>query len=423
MSFPSDLSDVAAFKVHPALGVARLANSDDYYEFFEYEKKRKAGHTVRYMSPQKNPLDPEEKTYQAVKRQAVQFRIFAYGESGQELGELSGDTMSRLGIKPTWNAEIANRKLNTWNKDAHVVTASGAATGDEKVRLDGRRPWPESSANCHAKVWLGELTGSGLFIPPKGGVYRKDEGTKIPRHGHHRKDNGFQDTTSDGAIGVHLSGAESVPLIPAAVLVAPQQHSPDVNPGDGLEVGNNKDFETETKKLLGIKASRLPGTGYKMDADMMRTINADYNPGMEICLDGEGNPSLPDPGKAFYPRDKNHIAKAEIRPSYENGRAKHGALTAGLCSVWQTDLSACLRYWTAEFPYDVNFDDEPDERPLTRAKYFGVSRISDPEWLNAYIDNMDIARKVGSDVNKLKGTERDADVGGNPKPRSVDPPQ
>ena len=36
MAYPNDLDDVEAIKIHPAIGVARLANNDDYYEFFDY---------------------------------------------------------------------------------------------------------------------------------------------------------------------------------------------------------------------------------------------------------------------------------------------------------------------------------------------------------------------------------------------------
>jgi hypothetical protein len=33
MAFPNDLSDVLAFKIHPAIGIARLSMNDDYDVF------------------------------------------------------------------------------------------------------------------------------------------------------------------------------------------------------------------------------------------------------------------------------------------------------------------------------------------------------------------------------------------------------
>jgi len=33
MAFPSDLSDVVVFKIHPAIGIARLSMNEDYFVF------------------------------------------------------------------------------------------------------------------------------------------------------------------------------------------------------------------------------------------------------------------------------------------------------------------------------------------------------------------------------------------------------
>ena len=49
----------------------------------------------------------------------------------------------------------------------------------------------------------------------------------------------------------------------------------------------------------------LVGVGYGMDIAMMKTMNAEYNPGMEICLDG--GVALPNPAGAFFPRGQQHI--------------------------------------------------------------------------------------------------------------------
>jgi L-Lysine epsilon oxidase N-terminal len=108
MAFPDDLADVAAFKIHPAIGCARLANNDDFYEFFDYEEKRKAGQAqdLRYMTVRNGK--------HWIMRQAVRFRIFAYRSDGGEIGELTEEIMHRLGIRATWTASVANRKLNVW---------------------------------------------------------------------------------------------------------------------------------------------------------------------------------------------------------------------------------------------------------------------------------------------------------------------
>jgi hypothetical protein len=404
MAFPNDLADVAAFKIHPAIGCARLANNDRYYEFFDYEEKRKAGQaqSLKYMSMR------DGKHW--IMRQAVRFRIFAYRSDGSEIGELTEEIMSRLGLSATWTASVANRKLNGWSGGATpVVAAQASATGGETKRLEGDNPWRPG------KVWLGEIAGNGLFIPPKGGVYRKTQDTAIPPYGSHRSDNGVMDTTSDGSISVKLAGADNLPILPACVIVAPQDHSPDVNP-EQIDNFRNRDFVKETRRLLAIpEDAALVGVGYGMDIAMMKTMNAEYSPGMEICLDG--GVALPDPANAFLPRGQQHVDKNEIRPSYEAGRAQNGQLTAGLCSTWQTDLNACLNYWTSTYPNEVSFSTAPETRVLARKAFASAGpQNTNPEWLNAHIDMMEIGRDVEHDPTFLHGAERDGndDAGDTP---------
>jgi hypothetical protein len=394
MAFPNDLADVAVFKIHPAIGCARLANNDDYYEFFDYEAKRKAGQaqTLKYMSVR------DGKHW--IMRQAVRFRIFAYSANGSEIGELTEAIMGQLRITATWTASVANRKLNVWSQgQTAVVEAQASAAAGETKRLEGDNPWRQG------KVWLGEIAGNGLFIPPKGGVYRKTQNTVIPGYELHESDNGVLDTTSDGSISVSLAGAGNVPIVPACVVVSPQDHSPDVNP-EQIADDTNLDFVNETRQLLNIpQDATLVGVGYAMDIVMMKTMNGQYNPGMEISLKN-GGVALPNPASAFYPRGQQYIDQNEIRPNY--GVAKHGQLTAGLCSAWQTDLSACLDYWTSSYPDHVQYDADPTRRTLARQLFTSDGpRNSDPEWLNAYIDMMDIGRDVDNNPDALRGAERD----------------
>lgn len=410
MAFPADLSGVAAFKVHPAIGVARLANNDDHYEFFDYHTKRLAGAaaTLEYMS--------EHDGKRRMKRQAVQFKIFAYDASGSELGELTPEVMARLGLEASWTASVVNRKLNTWSGGATpIVQATATARGADEVVLEGNNPWRPT------KIWLGTLTGGGKFLPPKGGVYRQSANKQIPPYGAHRRDNGVLDTTSDGSISVDLGDVGGRPIVPACIIVAPQDHSPDVKAAQ--LGGNNTDFVSATRQLLGIDANaQLVGEGYAMDIAMMDTMNADYNPGMELCLSGFQNPALPVPKDAFYPRGQGPIHKNEIRPSYGPGHANHGALTGGLCSVWQTDLNACLNWWTAEYPEMLEFDANPNQRYLSRAQFAAEGpRMEDPEMLNAYIDMMGVGRDEQGDPFALPERERTAADNAGAQPQAPFP--
>ncbi len=82
MAFPDDLADVVAFKIHPAIGIARVSKNEDYFVFG---------------TPPAN-----YKSNGLMKRQAVQFRIFAYGASNVGLGELTSDLMTQLGVGAIW---------------------------------------------------------------------------------------------------------------------------------------------------------------------------------------------------------------------------------------------------------------------------------------------------------------------------------
>ena len=91
MSFAGKLEDIKVVKVHPAIGVARLTTNKAFFVYGE-----------------------ERETYKKdglMMRQAVQFRLFAYDASNEELGELDADAMRRLRLSVKWSAQVANRKL------------------------------------------------------------------------------------------------------------------------------------------------------------------------------------------------------------------------------------------------------------------------------------------------------------------------
>src|SRR5262245_53220305 len=157
MGFPNDVSDVVVFKIHPAIGVARVANNDDYYVF---------------------GTDPSSyKSNKLMKRQAVQLRIFAYGDSNVGLGELTPQVMAALGSTSVWcakvgNRTIARRKGTPLTGTAYVVSAAASSNDGNAGKLVGSLPQFAEGAS----IPLGQITGTGLFIPSKGGVYRKTPG-------------------------------------------------------------------------------------------------------------------------------------------------------------------------------------------------------------------------------------------------------
>lgn len=402
MAFPDDLQDVAVFKIHPAIGVARLANNDDEYEFFESERNR-ANH--RYMSLQHGR--------RTMMRQAVQFRVFAYDENRALLGELTEEVRLRLGITATWRADVANRKLHNYTSRRNdseplpPISARGEATGAERTELVGRDPFDASKS-----IVLGALSGDGRFSPPRGGVVRRREDDTIaPFPADESRGLDVTDSTSDGQITVELSNTNGITVVPAWVVVAPQQHSPDVTAAQ-LD-GHNKDWRTVTKQALGITGEPPATTGHELDRVSVGTINGDYNPGMEVSLGGSRvEPALQPQSNAFYPRDAGPIGPNEIRVQRvgEGGApgVEPGQLTSGLCSTWQGDLKACLNWWTAEFPNTVVRTDGA-EVFLARERYAVNEQLSDPEAINKHADHFGVARDLDDDVDELRETERTAD--------------
>lgn len=410
MAFPQDLNNVAVFKLHPAIGIARIANNDDYYEFFAQQALPKD--QQKYMS--------KVGGVSTMKRQAVQFKIFAYDSNLQELGELTETIQNTLGLQATWSATIGNRKLHNYAKkkgqNILSINATGTASGDDVKDLIGKNPWDQNQ-----NVTLGSITGKGLFIPGHGGVIRKTPGSKIDPYPANQSGNlETSDTTSDGVIDVKIQGTP-LPVIPACIVCAPQEHSPDVNasnpaltaigpdfrtPNQGP--GNNLDWTTEMQNVLGIAGNPPVAKGTKMDAAIIATTNGEYNPGMETSFqDSRIEFPVSEIPKLFYPRGQGHIGQNEIRPKYKSAAAATGAepgqLTSGLCSTWQGDLAACLEYWTAEFPQQVLVN---GQAKFLFRKDFNVNvKMGAPEDINDHADHMGVARDESTDPNKIKYVE------------------
>ena len=119
MAFPQDLSDVIVIKIHPAIGIARVSKSPDYF--------------IHGTHP------PLYKSNGLMKRQAVQFRLFAYGENNVGLGELTQEVMTTLGISAVWSAKVANRKIAyienvPLSSMTHVIAAEAASNDANQAR-------------------------------------------------------------------------------------------------------------------------------------------------------------------------------------------------------------------------------------------------------------------------------------------------
>lgn len=341
MAFPDDFSDVVVMKIHPAIGIARVAKGNEYFVF---------------------GTDPG--TYKSnglMKRQAVQYRVFAYGENHVGLGELTPSIMTLLGLTPVWSARVSNRKIayveqEPLSSDRHVISGAASSNDQNDGHLFGSLPdFAEGS-----RIPLGQITPDGVFIPPEAGVWRKRSGQRIPSFPSHT--NEIADSSSDGAITCRLDGAPgNLPILPACIVVAPGDFSPDY----GSEEARGSSLLKFIRNTIG--PSNLPGPGNihnqtarKLDEDALRSATSWFAPGFEVSFGNRGE--VPDLGRLLYKSSENPlIDPREMRVRYRDSPsalgAVHGQLTSGCCSPWQTDFTACVGAWTEYLP-TVAFLDE-----------------------------------------------------------------
>jgi len=87
-------SKVVRAAIHPAIGIARVGNSEN--EFY-------IGPEV--LEPQPQPPGFYKDSKGALKREAAQFRIYGYNANGEVVSELTSDNADI-----TWTVHVANKK-------------------------------------------------------------------------------------------------------------------------------------------------------------------------------------------------------------------------------------------------------------------------------------------------------------------------
>lgn len=379
MGFPRDLSDVRFLKIHPAIGVARVANSETYYVFGANPESYKADGLM--------------------KRQAVQFRIFAYGQNHVGLGELTGEVRDALGLTVVWSARVANRKiaklLGTPLDGADHVIAAEASSNDDRggTLTGGLRDFQEGI------IPLGQITAEGLFIPPRGGLYRKTA-SAVPED-YPAKSTDVADTTCDGEISVLLIGADvALDVVPACIIVAPQDFSPDTDESYSIaqQVRDDLGMANPVRRPVGTIHNR---TANALDYEAIKSTTSDYQPGFEACLGGNRT-EVADLRSIFFAANEDpRIAPHEVRVRYRERGGDRGAvpgqLTSGLCSTWQGDFTACVGHWAEHLPLSVFLDEDPArEVDLFRKTYANPvghpGRRWDAEDFAKGVDRVGVAR-------------------------------
>ncbi len=237
---PTDLHVVSA-KIHPAIGIARVGDSET--EYF-------VGPEVTGALPL--PAAAYRDRAGALKRQAARFRIFGYNQHGEAVAEL---TPKDAAI--TWTVELANKKA-AWYRfiaamdlpDAagmKVPLRNASVTGAERASLI-IRPGPRS---------IGGLATEGPAYRFDGGKFQSEsvelgelrtdgEGRLLVLGGHGRSGSpghvsiynpadpgsfgnadGWFDDTSDGPVSATVElGGRPIPVTGAWVVVGPPNYAP-----------------------------------------------------------------------------------------------------------------------------------------------------------------------------------------------------
>jgi len=384
MAFPNDLSDVVVLKIHPAIGVARISKNDEFFVF--------------------GTTPATYKSNGLMKRQAVQFRIFAYAANNVGLGELTPAVLTSLNIKAVWSAQVANRKLRFTalqnsqpNPDERLFGASASSDDAQQGKLTGKLPGFAEGQS----IPLGQITPTGLFIPPKAGVFRETAGAPVPNFPRHT----FQiaDTTSDGIVRVALDGpAQSVPVLPAWIIVAPGDYSPDVDPEPNVSNSLLVKLRAELGSAAGTSVNIHNETARRLDEMAVLPCTSDWLPGFETSMGFRSE--VPDIKALFYNSQTDpliHAGELRVKPkasATETG-AVPGQLTSGLCSPWQTDFTACIGHWAEDLPLEAFLDEANQTRvEIYRKKYsdFGGSSgtLSDGDDFERHQDKIGVVRVV-----------------------------
>ena len=96
-----NLDSIVEARIHPAIGVARIGNSDEYF----------IGPEIPYPTPP--PAGGYRDQNGRLKRQAALFRVYGYDADGKVVAELTAEN-----AEIAWTVHVANKKGAWYDFDA-----------------------------------------------------------------------------------------------------------------------------------------------------------------------------------------------------------------------------------------------------------------------------------------------------------------
>lgn len=228
------LDEVVTARIHPAIGIARVGNSNEYFVGPEIP--------FRASSPPGGYRDPQGR----LKRQAARFRIFGYDVDGHVVAELTASNSEIL-----WSVHVANKKGAWYDFDFafDLPEASNERSARRNPQIQGTertklvidpKAREISGMNMCSQPFD---TGTFLDAPVNLGELRTDEDGRLlfvggfGRSGSPRGYNlvtfannpGWHDDTSDGPVSAKIKiGGRVISSDPAWVITAPPNYSPDL---------------------------------------------------------------------------------------------------------------------------------------------------------------------------------------------------
>ncbi len=231
-------TDIVRAVIHPAIGIARVGNSQDAF----------------YIGPQLADPAPQPVGFYrdatgALKREAAQFRIYGYNAAGEVVRELTADA-----AEIEWTVHLANRKAAwyQWQIAMDIPEAASTVLPLRNAKVSDRAsltidagPRRISGGNADPVICAGAFTG----VPVTLGELRTDAQGRVLVLGGHGVSasptdspifiptdgnsfinaDGWYDDTCDGTVSarVRIAGRE-IPVESAWVVTAPPNYAPQV---------------------------------------------------------------------------------------------------------------------------------------------------------------------------------------------------
>jgi L-Lysine epsilon oxidase N-terminal/L-lysine epsilon oxidase C-terminal domain len=240
----SDIAKVVSIAIHPAIGFARVGNSQSFF--------------VGPEIPGRHPAEKENlrDSAGAFKRQAARFRLFGRDASGSVICEIAPQDAT---IR--WTVHLANTKAAWYefNQALDIPASKGELPGVPPVASKLRNPDVQGGARAGLIIDPGPKTvmatgqgaavafDTGTFLGQRvdlGSAFMQDDGALVVLGGFgtssspvgapitdFANNSGWHDDVSDGPVDatVEIAG-RSVPVLGAWVIVGPPNFAPGITP-------------------------------------------------------------------------------------------------------------------------------------------------------------------------------------------------